>query len=35
MATLFCEYIKTTDLDTLSGWILWYMNCIKIKLFKK
>lgn len=34
MVVLLCELLKTTGLFTLSGWIVWCVNGISIKLVK-
>lgn len=31
----FASIIKTTDLYRLNGWVVWYADCISIKLLKK
>lgn len=32
MATQLCEYIKTTEVYALNGWILCYMNYTSVKI---
>lgn len=30
-----CEYIRTPELYTLNGWIIWYVNYVSTKLYTK
>ena len=32
MATQLCEYIKTTEVYALNGWILCYVNYTSVKI---
>ena len=35
MATQLCEYIKTTEVYALNGWILCYVNYTSVKILEK